>query len=657
MNQPLVSIITAFLNAERFLQDAIESVLAQSYPHWELILVDDGSTDGSSAMARRYAEQHPEHLFYLQHPHHENRGAAASRNVGVRAARGEHVAILDADDVWLPNKLERQVAILGAEPRAAMVCGASLYWHSWAGESEGIERDVVTDLGIESGRLYEPPDLLTLIYPLGDGGAPCPSNILLRRRLMDPDGGFHEDFRGPFQLYEDQVFLTKIYLTQPVFVTNEVWDKYRIHPDSCVSTVTAAGKYDAVRTFFLDWLDRHLREQGMKHSPAWTALQKALSVYRPVVTITGRVALRKQWALRAADGNVADLIVSSGDSDTLRIAIDKATTSNNYDIQLNQPRLKLKALGRYSLRFSARADRPRSIGVGCAKAGKPWTNLGLYARVDLTQEWQQFQEEFDSVADEGNARIHFDLGECDAAVELRSITLSDIDEHHTSTEGSPAVQSGDAVRPSSGADAMTPVSSDWGWDRGLPIDRHYIERFLSSHAEDIRGCVLEISDDWYTRKFGGGRPTSTDILDISKENPRATVIADLTHADQIPSNSFDCIIMPQTFQFIYDVRSAIVSLHRILKRHGVLLATLPALTRTRSDDPSGPWYWSFTHSSVRRLAEEVFLSESIETRTYGNLVTAVSFLRGLASEELSQEDLEYCDADFQILVCLRAVKP
>jgi SAM-dependent methyltransferase len=406
------------------------------------------------------------------------------------------------------------------------------------------------------------------------------------------------------------------------------------------------------------------------------------------VTIKAKMDLRNnKWSLRVAEGNVANLIFPPGDQDKLRIAIAKLTTGTGYDIQLNQPRLGVSANERYLLKFRARADRLRPVSVGFAKAGTPWTNLGLYKRLDLTPDWQEFQEEFNAVADEDNGRIHFDLGESDAAVELSSITLSKIAEHETSAGGSPDLRPTEKVRQISVADKivpqrtqtamtaratvndtiepsvflnetklMAPASLDWGWDRGLPIDRYYIERFLSSHADDIRGRVLEISDDWYTKKFGAGRPTSVDILDIKKENPRATVIADLTHADHIPSKTFDCIILPQTLQYIYEVRSAIGSLHRILKDDGVLLATFPATTRTRIDDPSGPWYWIFTTNSAQRLFEEMFRAESITISSYGNLVTATSFLRGLASEELRQEELDYCDANYQLLVCLRAVK-
>jgi glycosyltransferase involved in cell wall biosynthesis len=128
--KPLVSGIIIFLNAERFIQEAIESVFAQAYAAWELLLVDDGSTDGSTAIARRYAAQHPGRVRYLEHPGHRNHGISASRNLGIRNAKGAYIALLDADDVWLPYKLERQVAILDSQPEASMVYGSTQYWYS-----------------------------------------------------------------------------------------------------------------------------------------------------------------------------------------------------------------------------------------------------------------------------------------------------------------------------------------------------------------------------------------------------------------------------------------------------------------------------------------------------------------------------------------------
>src|SRR5918997_3094056 len=142
-SKPLVSSVMIFLNAEKFIEEAIESVFAQTHDNWELLLVDDGSSDDSSQIALRYAERHPEKVRYLEHPGHRNRGMSASRNLGIRHAKGEYIALLDSDDVWLPHKLQQQVAILDAAPEAGMVYGLSQYWHSWTGKPQDIQRDVV----------------------------------------------------------------------------------------------------------------------------------------------------------------------------------------------------------------------------------------------------------------------------------------------------------------------------------------------------------------------------------------------------------------------------------------------------------------------------------------------------------------------------------
>src|SRR5438874_1836189 len=142
MNQkPLVSVITIFLNGERFIREAIESVFAQTYDNWEFFLVDDGSTDASTEIALQYAAQYPGKVRYLEHAEHQNCGMSATRNLGLRHARGTYVAFLDADDVWLSDKLARQVAIVEAQPQAAMVYGATEYWYSWTGHPEDCQRD------------------------------------------------------------------------------------------------------------------------------------------------------------------------------------------------------------------------------------------------------------------------------------------------------------------------------------------------------------------------------------------------------------------------------------------------------------------------------------------------------------------------------------
>jgi glycosyltransferase involved in cell wall biosynthesis len=315
--RPLVSVVTSFLDAERFLEEAVTSVFRQTYDRWELVLVDDGSTDGSSEIARRFARERPGQVRYVEHEGHRNRGTAASRNVAVRRASGSYVAILDADDVWLPDKLERQVAILEAHSSAGMVCGAAEYWRSWTGSPEDVGQDLVLPVGAPADTLIEPPDLLRILYPLGAGTAPCPSDLLVRRQVVEAVGGFEEEFRGPRQLYEDQAFLAKVYLRTPVFVSGACLFRYRLHPESCVSWVTKAGQYHAIRAFFLRWFEDYLSRRGLEGTEVWQRVQQALWRYRhPVLHRAtdawerarrgvGSRARQLAWAVRRRAGALA----------------------------------------------------------------------------------------------------------------------------------------------------------------------------------------------------------------------------------------------------------------------------------------------------------------------------------------------------------------
>jgi glycosyltransferase involved in cell wall biosynthesis len=286
------------LNAERFIQEAIESVFAQGYEPWELLLIDDGSTDESTGIARRYTAQYPERVRYFEHAGHQNRGLSASRNLGIRHAQGEYVAFLDADDVWLPHKLAQQVAILNANPEAGMVYGASQYWHSWTGNPEDIRRDYILKLGVEADSLIRPHMLLTLSLE-SRAPTPCPSDILLRREVIENVGGFEETFRGIYLMYEDQAFLAKVYLSTPVFVANACWDKYRLHPDSCVAVVTRAGQKYSAGLYYLNWLVRYLSEQGVKDVEVWQALRKKRWRYRHPTLYRLLVQMQsRRWQLK-----------------------------------------------------------------------------------------------------------------------------------------------------------------------------------------------------------------------------------------------------------------------------------------------------------------------------------------------------------------------
>lgn len=267
---PRVSVVIIFLNAERFLGEAVDSVLAQTYRAWELLLVDDGSTDASSAIARRYAETHRDRVRYVTHPRQANRGMSASRNLGVRHASGEYVAFLDSDDVWLPTILEEQVAVLDTQPEAAMVYGPLQYWFSWTGDAADRTRDRVERLGVPPEALVRPPRLLPLF--LQDRAA-VPSGLLVRREVVLAVGGFEEAFRGE---YEDQVFCAKICTTRAVFASGRTWYRYRQHPGSCVAEGLRSGDTVGARVTFLRWLRRYLVHQRVTDAQVWWALHDQL---------------------------------------------------------------------------------------------------------------------------------------------------------------------------------------------------------------------------------------------------------------------------------------------------------------------------------------------------------------------------------------------
>jgi SAM-dependent methyltransferase len=184
----------------------------------------------------------------------------------------------------------------------------------------------------------------------------------------------------------------------------------------------------------------------------------------------------------------------------------------------------------------------------------------------------------------------------------------------------------------------------------------YVERFIEDHARDIRGRVLEIAAPDYTNRFGT-RVEQVDILHATDGNPQATIVGDLADAPHIPSDTFACAIVTQTLQFVYDVRSALETLHRVLAPSGVLLATVPGITKISppEDEVWGEW-WHYTARSVRRLAEEAFGEGNVDVRSYGNVLTATGFLYGLAASDLRQEELSAEDRLYEVVIGLRAVK-
>ena len=206
----------------------------------------------------------------------------------------------------------------------------------------------------------------------------------------------------------------------------------------------------------------------------------------------------------------------------------------------------------------------------------------------------------------------------------------------------------------------TPISRVFGLDRGdreRCIDIVFIERFLKAHQSDIRGRVLEIGDDRYTTRYGGAKVDQRDVLHV-RPGGGATIVADLTSADAIASESFDCIICTQTLQFIYDVHAAVRTLHRILRPGGVLLASFTGISQiSRYDMDRWGDYWRFTTASARRLLEECWPPDQVVVQSEGNALLAVAYLHGLTVDELRPEELATRNDDFQLVITARAVKP
>lgn len=202
----------------------------------------------------------------------------------------------------------------------------------------------------------------------------------------------------------------------------------------------------------------------------------------------------------------------------------------------------------------------------------------------------------------------------------------------------------------------TPLCPDFGYNRGGPIDRYYIENFLTAESSSIRGRVLEIGDNSYTLQFGKQQVTHSDVLYVDASNPHATLIGDLSDAPQLSSNTFDCLILTQTLHLIYNFQEAIATCFRILKPGGVLLLTTPGITPIDRGEWQDTWYWAFTDKALRRMLSAHFAPHQVHIRSFGNVQVAAAFLYGLGLSEISRHRLDYYDPQFQVINAVKAIK-
>lgn len=203
---------------------------------------------------------------------------------------------------------------------------------------------------------------------------------------------------------------------------------------------------------------------------------------------------------------------------------------------------------------------------------------------------------------------------------------------------------------------LGPVSRAFGEDRGTPIDRYYIDKFLTAQSHLISGAVLEIADSKYSRQYGQG-VTSYEVLYVNNDNPKATIIGDLTNPATLPSQKIDCFICTQTFNFIYNYYDAIKGAHHLLKPGGYLLATVSGPCQiSRYDMDRWGDYWRFTTQAMQKNFDEIFGSGNATIDYYGNCLSAISIIRGLAAEELSTRELDVKDPDYEVTITIVARK-
>lgn len=202
----------------------------------------------------------------------------------------------------------------------------------------------------------------------------------------------------------------------------------------------------------------------------------------------------------------------------------------------------------------------------------------------------------------------------------------------------------------------SPLSTHFGFDRGGAVDRYYIDKFLSENKNLIRGRAFEIGDNSYTMQYGGSNITKSDVLHVYKANPSVTYVGDLTDAPEIPSDSFDCIILTQTLHLIYDYRAALKTCYRMLKKGGSIFLTVPGITHIDQDEWRETWLWAFTDKSMKKIMSEIFPGADVEIKTYGNVYIATAFIYGMGLPEIRRDFLDVHDPCYQVIIAIRATK-
>lgn len=270
LTQPLVSVIIIFYNAEKYFHETIKSVLNQSWQDFELLLVDDGSSDTSTKIAQSYANQYSHKIRYLEHTNHLNLGMSITRNLGISSAQGKYIVFLDADDIWFPDTLEEQVKTIESYPEVAMVYGGVEYWFSWTGEKHHQKKDRKRYPSLPFNTVVEPPKLFSVI--LQKRFTPTGASIY-RKKFVEEINGYENAFKDS---HEDQAFFIKLSLRFETLAVHKCWLRYRQHSLSTCATYKRRGKVYQNRQTFLKWVKQYLIQEKNQNWRVWLAFYKEL---------------------------------------------------------------------------------------------------------------------------------------------------------------------------------------------------------------------------------------------------------------------------------------------------------------------------------------------------------------------------------------------
>lgn len=581
MTPPRVSVIVTCHDLGEYLDDAVDSVLAQTMNDAEILITDDGSTDPRTCAVLDACARPRTRVIRLPH-----RGLAHARNALIREAAGEFLCALDADDRLHPRYFEKALRMFDERPALTFVSSSAQMFGTHSGPWR-----------------HERCDLPALL-------AECTVHTatLVRREAVVAAGGY--DAAMPYPGYDDwELWLRLAAAGHEGVILDEPLFYYRRRPSSMSSAYDDFEVHDALVAYM------H-RKHAAAYAMHWREV--ALSRHHELA-----LARRHEWQCNRRMRRLRPLLDGLGRA---RKEVGTGGGAEGQDV-------------------SAAAGPPGPLDPLAAVAAAAST-------LDEVRDWQAYLRSLERdvfPARQTATRAGRELARL--AHEIDSMR-SALQRGHEADRpaGRTTVAMGDF-------DRVTPLSEVWGLDRGHPIDRYYIESFLSRRAADVRGAVLEVKDAGYTRRFGGDQVESSDVIDIDRANPRATIVGDLTDDAALPRGRFDCVILTQTLSAIYAAGAALATCWRSLAPDGVLLCTVSSLNRV-SCEPGGEDndYWRFTPAALRLLIEQHCPGAEVTIEPLGNVFACTAFLYGLALHEVPAHMLEAADARFPLVTAARIVK-